>query len=54
MQKFTHKYVFYFFPFFCEATNSNVKSCFMFFGRVRDGKDMAKRRGCAFDYQKLY
>lgn len=48
MEKFKHRYIFYFFR------KGEKKSFFRFFGRVRDGKALAVYLGRDFDYQKIF
>lgn len=48
MERFIHKYIFYFFP------KDDERSFFRFFPRVSDGKLLANQLGRKFDYQKLY
>ena len=52
MERFTHKYVFYFYPHFIDGRE--YKGFFKFFGRVKDGKELAKKLGRNYDYQKLF
>nr|DAW41770.1 MAG TPA: hypothetical protein [Microviridae sp.] len=44
-----HKYIFYYYP---EWPKPHGK--FFFFERVKEGKELGKRFGVHFDYQKLY
>lgn len=53
MERFKHKYVFYFYPsYFIDGRE--YKGFFKFFGRVKDGKELAVKLGRKYDYQKLY
>lgn len=48
MEKFKHKYIFYFYP------TEKYKSNFIFFGRVKDGKELAKKTFRKYDHKKIY
>lgn len=54
MEKFKHKYIFYFFSKWDRETNTRLKSIFMFFGRVSDGKQLASKLGREYDYKKIF
>ncbi len=53
MERFKHKYVFYFYPY-TDQHGREFKGFFDFFGRVRDGKERAQACGRKYDYQKLF
>lgn len=52
MERFKHKYVFYFYPYFFNGRE--YKGFFKFFGRVKDGKELAKKLCRSYDHQKLF
>lgn len=55
MEKFKHKYIFYFFKKLDIAETWTYKpSFFRFFGRVKDGKEFAKALDREYDYQKIF
>lgn len=54
MEKFKHKYIFYFFKTYDRETWEKEPAFFRFFGRVSDGKAFAKALNREFDYQKIY
>lgn len=54
MEKFKHKYIFYFFPKWDRKTEKRLKGFFLFFGRVSDGKKFALISEREFDYQKIF
>lgn len=54
MERFKHKYIFYFFKKLDRETWKYIPSFFRFFGRVSDGKALAKSLDREFDYQKIY
>lgn len=54
MKRYTHKYVFYFYPKADPKTGELDKGFFVFFGRVKFGKEAAKINGRTYAYQKLF
>lgn len=54
MEKFKHKYIFYYFSKWDFENNKRLESIFMFFGRVRDGKHLAEKLGREYDYKKIF
>ena len=54
MEKFKHKYIFYFYPSWDRLTGKPLKGLFLFVGRVKDGKAFAVKTGRDFDYKKLF
>ena len=44
-----HKYIFYYYPKWPEKLGK-----FVFFSRVSEGKERARRFGLSFDYQRIY
>ena len=54
MERFKHKYIFYFFKKLDRKTWEYKSSFFRFFGRVSDGKVLAQSFDREFDYQKIY
>lgn len=54
MEKFKHKYIFYFFKTYDRETWKEKPSFFRFFGRVKDGKELAKALQREYDYQKIF
>lgn len=54
MKKFKHRYIFYFFSKWDSINQKRLKSIFMFFGRVKDGKLYAQALGREYDYKKIF
>lgn len=54
MEKFKHKYIFYYFPKWDRVSEKRLKGVFMFFGRVKDGKLIAEKSCREYDYKKIY
>lgn len=55
--KSSHKYVFYFYPKWERNEAGRIeerKGFFLFFGRVKEGKEVAARTGRKYDHQKIF
>lgn len=54
-QRYTHRYVFYFYPKKDPETGEELdKGFFRFFGRVKHGKETAQQTGREYAYEKLF
>lgn len=53
MEKFKHKYIFYFYPNLIDIAEGR-KGIFRFFGRAKDGKEFAAKTSRQYDYKKIY
>ncbi len=54
-ERFTHRYVFYFYPKIDPETgNELAKGFFRFFGRVKFGKEYAAEIGRKFAYETIF
>lgn len=54
MERFKHKYIFYFFPKYDRVLEKRLKGFFQFYGRVSDGKVVAKNLCREYDYKKIF
>lgn len=54
-ERYTHRYVFYFYPKTDPKTGKELdKGFFRFFGRSKDGKEFAARTGRKYAHEKLF
>ena len=54
-ERYTHRYVFYFYPKTDPETGKELdKGFFRFFGRVKHGKELAERSGRKYVNEKLF
>lgn len=53
-ERYSHRYVFYFYPKTDPETGATEKGFFKFFGRVKHGKELAYRTGREYAYTKLF
>ncbi len=54
-ERYSHRYVFYFYPKIDPETGEEIeKGFFQFFGKVKHGKEVAERTGRKYAHEKLF
>lgn len=53
-ERYTHRYIFFFYPKADPETGEPDKGIFRFFGRVKHGKETAAKLGRTYAYEKLF
>ena len=53
-ERYSHRYVFYFFPKVDDSGKELDKGFFRFFGKVQHGKEVAERTGRKYVHERIF